>query len=88
LALAVGVARTSLVGTAEPPARAHSVEHWSGLFDAGVGARLRLLDRYYATLSGHAQVTQPHVAIHVVDEQVGSTGRPNLIANVMIGAWL
>jgi hypothetical protein len=56
--------------------------------DVGVGARLRLRGRYYATLSGHAQVTQPHVAIHIVDEQVGSTGRPNLVANLMIGAWL
>ena len=88
LALAAGVARTSLTGTAQSPARGHSVEHWSWLVDAGVGARLRLVSRYYATLSGHVQVTQPRVAIHVVDEQVGSTGRPNLVANLMIGAWL
>jgi hypothetical protein len=47
-----------------------------------------LVSRYYATLSGHVQVTQPRVAIHVVDEQVGSTGRPNLAANLMLGAWL
>jgi hypothetical protein len=88
VALAAGVARTSLTGTAESPARGHSVEHWSWLVDAGAGARLRLVGRYYATLSGHVQVTQPRVAIHVVDEQVGSTGRPNLVANLMIGAWL
>jgi hypothetical protein len=88
LGLAAGVARTSLAGAAESPARGHSVEHWSGLLDAGIGARLRLRGRYYATLSGHVQLTQPHVAIHVVDEQVGTTGRPNLIANFMLGAWL
>jgi hypothetical protein len=88
LALAAGLAHTSLTGAAESPARGHAVEHWSGLLDAGVGARLRLVGRYYATLSGHVQVMQPRVAIHVVDEQVAGTGRPNLVASVMIGAWL
>jgi len=88
LALSVGVSRTSLAGAAESPSRGHDVAQWSLLFDAGAGARLRLPSRYYATLTGHVQLTQPHVSIHVVDEQIGSTGRPNLVANLTVGAWL
>jgi hypothetical protein len=88
LSLAAGVSRTSLEGLADLPARGHAVDHWSLLFDAGLGARLRLAGRYYSTLTGHLQLAQPHVAIHVVDQELGSTGRPNLVANLLIGAWL
>jgi hypothetical protein len=88
LALSAGVSRTSLAGAAESPARGHDVAQWSLLLDAGAGARLRLPHRYYATLTGHLQLAQPHVTIHVVDEQIGSTGRPNLAANLTVGAWL
>lgn len=88
LALAAGVSRTSLAGTAESPASGHEVAQWSLLLDVGAGASLRLPGRYYATLTGHLQMFQPHVAIHVVNEQIGSTGRPNLVANFLVGAWL
>lgn len=88
LSLAAGVSRTSLEGLADFPARGHAVDHWSLLLDAGLGARLRLVGRYYSTLTGHLQLAQPHVAIHAVDQEVGSTGRPNLVANLLIGAWL
>jgi hypothetical protein len=88
VALAAGVMRTSLYGEADSPARGHSVEHYSLLLDAGVGARLRLRGRFYTTLTGHVHVLQPHVAIHAVDRQIASTGRPNLLANLTLGAWL
>jgi hypothetical protein len=88
VALAAGVMRTSLYGEANSPARGHSVEHWSLLLDAGLGARLRLPGRFYSTLTGHVHLLMPHVAIHVVDQQVASTGRPNLAANLTLGAWL
>lgn len=87
-ALAAGVSRTSLAGVADLPALGHAVDHWSLLLDAGLGARLRLSGRYYSTLTGHLQLAQPHVAIHAVDQELGSTGRPNLVANLLIGAWL
>jgi hypothetical protein len=88
VSLAAGVARASLAGAAEAPARGHSVEQWSLLLDAGAGARWALPGRYYATLSGHVQVTQPRVTIYVVDDRIASTGRPSLVANLMVGAWL
>lgn len=87
-ALAAGVSRTSLEGLADSPAQGHVVDHWSLLLDAGLGARLRLSGPYYSTLSGHVQLAQPHVAIHAVDRELGSTGRPNLVANLLIGVWL
>jgi hypothetical protein len=87
-ALAAGVSRTSLEGSADLPALGHSVDHWSLLLDAGLGARLRLSGRYYSTLTGHLQLAQPHVAIHAIDQELGSTGRPNLVANLLLGAWL
>jgi hypothetical protein len=88
VALAAGAVRTSLYGEADAPARGHEVEHWSLLLDAGVGARLRLPGRFYSTLTGHVQLVLPHVAIHIVDQQVASTGRPNLAGNLALGAWL
>jgi hypothetical protein len=88
VALAAGVSRTSLYGEADSPARGHSLHQWALLLDAGVGARLRLPGRFYSTFTGHVQAVEPHVAIHVVDEQIASTGRPNLLANLLVGAWL
>jgi hypothetical protein len=88
VALAAGVMRTSLYGEADSPARGHSIEHWSLLLDAGLGARLRLPGRFYSTLTGHVHLLEPHVAVHVVDEQIASSGRPNLAANLTLGAWL
>lgn len=88
LTLAAGAMRTSLVGDAASPAAGHSISQWSLLLDAGIGARLRLPGRYYTTLSGHLQLLAPRVAIYVLDEQLASSGRPNLAANLMIGAWL
>jgi hypothetical protein len=87
-ALAAGAMRTSLYGEADSSARGHSVEHWSLLLDLGLGARLRLRGRFYSTLTGHVHLLQPHIAVHVVDQQIASTGRPNLAANLTLGAWL
>ncbi len=86
--LSAGALRTALDGRADLPERGHIVEQWSFLLDAGLGARLRLPDRYYATLTAHAQLAAPRVAIHAVDAEVGSTGRPNVLVNLTVGALL
>jgi hypothetical protein len=88
LSLSAGVLQTLLDGRADPPARGHSVERWSFLMDASLGARLSLPSRYYVTLGAHVQLATPYVAIHFVDTQVGSTGRPNLLLSLTVGAWL
>jgi hypothetical protein len=88
VAVSAGAARTSLVGAAEAPARGHTVEQWSLLLDTGAGARWHWSGRYYGTISGHVQVTQPRVSIRAVDEQLASTGRPGLALNLTLGTWL
>lgn len=88
VALGAGTLRVGLTGAAELPARGHALAQWSLLLDAGAGARLRLTERFYATLTGHLQVTEPAIAIHIADEQVARTGRPTLLNQLTLGAWL
>lgn len=88
VALSGGVLRTAIDGQADAPADAHSVERWSFLLDAGAGARLNLPGRYHLTLAAHVQVAEPYIAIHVVDARVATSGRPNFLLSLTIGAWL
>jgi hypothetical protein len=88
VALSAGVLRTAMDGQAEAPAMAHSVERWSFLVDAGLGARVRLPGRYYLTAAAHVQVAEPHVAIHIADTLVATNGYPNLLFSFTVGAWL
>lgn len=88
LALSVGALRTALDGLAELPARGHHVVRWSLLTEASLGLRLPVSDQYYATLAAHVQLAQPYVAIHFADTPVATTGRPNLLFTLTIGAWL
>jgi hypothetical protein len=34
------------------------------------------------------QLAEPYVAIHFVETQVATTGRPNLLVSLTAGAWL
>jgi len=61
---------------------------WSLLADAGLGAGIRVYRSYYLTLSGHAQLAHPYVAIHLGDPIVATTGRPNFHLDLTVGAWL
>ena len=80
--------RTAIDGQAEAPATAHFVERWSFLLDGSLGARMRLPGRYYLTLAAHVQVAEPYVAIHIADTVVATTGYPNLLFSLTVGAWL
>jgi hypothetical protein len=86
--LSAGALRTSVEGHAESPRRGHDVRQWSLLLDGGLGEGLRLADRYYLTLAAHVQMAEPYVAIHFVDRVVATTGRPNLLLALTVGAWL
>ena len=88
VALSAGVLRMAIDGQAEAPALAHSIERWSFLVDASLGARMRLPGRYYLTAAAHVQVAEPHVAIHIADTVVATTGYPNLLFSFTLGAWL
>lgn len=88
LGLSAGVLRTSIEGRASSPAQGHAVGQWSLLWEASAGGRLRFAERYYLTLALHAQLSQPHLVIHFGDEVVATSGRPNLLMTLTVGAWL
>jgi hypothetical protein len=88
LGLAAGVLHTSVVGQPGLSMEGHDGDRWSLLFDASVGMGLRLYPRYYVTLAAHVQVADPYVAIHVADAVGATTGRPNLLLTLTVGAWL
>jgi hypothetical protein len=87
-ALSAGLLHTSVEGRADLPKEGHVVDRWSFLLDGSFGAGLRLRDRYYLTVAAHLQVAAPYVAIHIVDDVVASSGRPNLLLSLTLGAWL
>ena len=86
--LAAGVLRTSVEGQDGWGTGAHTAERWSGLIDVSLGAGLSLYGRSYLTLAAHAQVAEPYVDIHIVDTVGATSGRPNLLLTLTIGAWL
>ena len=88
LALSAGALRTSVEGQADAPKQGHNETQWSFLADGSLGAALRLPGRYYLTLAAHVQVAAPYVAIHFVNTVVATSGRPNLLLTVTVGAWL
>jgi hypothetical protein len=87
-ALAAGVLRTAIDGQADAPAEAHVVERWSFLLDGSVGARVRLPGQSFFALALHVHVAAPYVAVHIADTVVATTGRPNLLLTLTVGAWL
>jgi hypothetical protein len=86
--IAAGVLHTSAEGQNGIGMDRHAVGQWSLLIDAGLGAGIRLYRSYYLTLAGHVQLAQPYVAIHFGDPVSATTGRPNLLVPLTVGAWL
>jgi hypothetical protein len=86
--IAAGALRTSIEGQTGPATGGHTGERWSALLDLALGTGFRLGDRWYLTLAAGAQLARPYVAIHIVDEVAATSGRPNLLSTLTIGAWL
>jgi len=86
-ALSLGALRTAVVGQAELPREGRSVDQWSFLVDASLGAAFELSSRFAVMLSGHAQLAEPAVDIHFADQKVASLGRPNLLLTLTFGVW-
>jgi hypothetical protein len=87
-ALGAGVLRTALSGSAAPPNQGHDLDQWSFLAEASLGASWQLSHRYSLSLAGHLQLAAPYPAIHFVDTEVATAGRPNLLTSLTLGAWL
>jgi hypothetical protein len=79
---------TSIKGNADEPRLGHSDQRWALLFDGSVGMAVRIHGRAHATVAAHVQWAAPSVSIHFLDTTVASTGRPNLMLSLTLGAWL
>jgi hypothetical protein len=88
LGFGVGVLRTRVEGQSGWGTGGQTLEQWSGLIDMSLGAGLRLHGRTYLTLAAHAQLADPYVAVHIVDRVGATSGRPNLLLTLTVGAWL
>jgi len=86
--MAAGVLRTSVEGRADAPNQSRAPDQWSALGDVGVGAVLRLPDRFYLSLGVHAQLAEPYPAVRFLGTVVATTARPNLLLALTVGAWL
>lgn len=84
----VGALRTSLEGRGAAPYQGHDPTSWSFLVQGSFGLRLKVSQSYYVTLASHVHVAEPYVAIRVVDDLVATTGRPNVLLSLTVGAWL
>lgn len=88
LALSAGALRTVLEGQGSTPYQGHDEAHLSLVMQASLGLRLSLTDLYYLTIASHLQLAEPYVAVHIVDDLVATTGRPNVLVSLTVGAWL
>jgi hypothetical protein len=88
LSLSAGALRTSLDGEAVPPNQGHRVATWSFLLEGSFGLRLPLTGPYYSTIASHVQLAEPQVAVRAVDSTVATSGRPNVLLSLTVGAWL
>ena len=85
--LSLGALRSAVVGQADLPRAGHSVDQWSFLVDASLGAALQFSQQYGVLLAGHVQLAEPYVAIHFGEREVASLGRPNLLLTLTFGVW-
>jgi hypothetical protein len=89
VALSAGALYTSAEGRASDSSNLGlSAHQWSVLMDAGVGAMLRLRDRFHFALAAHLQVAQPYPSIRFLESDVATSGRPNAFVSLTAGAWL
>ena len=87
-ALSAGALRTSGEGRADLPNQSGVADRWSFLADVGLGTRLRLPDRFYLSVAAHAQLAEPYVGVRFLGKVVATSGRPNVLLTLTIGAWL
>ena len=86
--MAAGVLHTSVEGRADAPNQGRAADQWSALADVGVGAVLRLPDRFYLAPGIHAQLAEPYPVVRFLGTVVATTARPNLLLTLTLGAWL
>jgi hypothetical protein len=88
VSLSAGALHTSLAGQSDVGTQGHDLGQWSALLDGGAGMGVQLSRRFFATFAAHLQIAQPYVAVHILDAVAATSGRPNLLFTLTLGAWL
>lgn len=88
IGLSAGALHTAVEGQADTGQQSASSQQWSGLADVGLGAWIALNGRFHLALGGHVQLAEPYLGIRFVDKVAATSGRPNLVLTMTVGAWL
>jgi hypothetical protein len=88
LSLSAGALHTSVEGRANSPNQGQAAQQWSFLLDGGLGSWLKLRDRFYLALAAHVQMAEPYLGVRFIDTVVATSGRPNVLLTLTVGAWL
>lgn len=86
--LSMGALRTAVEGQALPPNQSHDVAQWSFLVDGGLGAVLRIGERWDVSAAAHVQAAAPYPAVRFVGQTVATAASPNLLLGLTVEAWL
>jgi hypothetical protein len=88
VSLSAGLLRTTADGRSPPPNIGQEVTQWSALIEAGAGVRVRITPRFFGVGAVHTQLAEPYVAVRILDSVAATSGRPNLLLTLALGAWL
>lgn len=88
LGAAAGALRTRVEGQSGPGTTGQDLVQWSALLDMNAGAGLGLHGNIYVTVAAHVQFADPYVRVHIADGVAATSGRPNLLLTLTVGAWL
>lgn len=88
LGVGIGALVCAIDARAQAPLTAHDEYRVVALLEVTLGAEVELSEHYFLTVSGHAHLTQPSLVIHVLDDPVARSGRPNFAASLAAGARL
>jgi hypothetical protein len=86
--VSMGALRTAVEGQALAPNQGHDVAQWSFLVDGGVGAVLRLGERWDVSAAAHVQAATPYPAVRFVGQTVATAASPNVLLGLTVEAWL
>jgi hypothetical protein len=84
----LGASYASVEGSALAPRSGLSAHRWSMLGEASAGAELALGDRLYLTAAAHVHLAAPYVVIHLMNDVSATSGRPNVLLSLTLGARL
>jgi hypothetical protein len=86
--IGAGALYTAVDGHAVWPYGGHQGTGWSAAVDAGLGAELRLSQRFDLAVEAHAFVTSPEQVVRFLGQDVARIGEPSLLGTLTVAGWL